>query len=184
MMCSEESRYIEPENATGFIKRYKNQAYSFVGILPNEGVNIDEYISSLNASDLLEQLKNPYGYQTIVRLPKFNYDFSINLNDVLKSMGMPLAFNGDYADFNKMATYAGGQYGYNVYIENVLHKTSITVAEKGTRAGAITVIEFNKCGATEPPEIIKYVYLDRPFVYMIIDNTTKTPIFIGSVNKL
>ena len=183
MMCSEESRYIEPENATGFIKRYKNQAYSFVGILPNEGVNIDEYISSLNASDLLEQLKNPYGYQTIVRLPKFNYDFSINLNDVLKSMGMPLAFNSYYADFNKMATYAGGQYGYNVYIENVLHKTSITVAEKGTRAGAITVIDFG-CGAAEPPEIIKYVYLDRPFVYMIIDNKTKTPIFIGSVNKL
>lgn len=183
MMRSTEWKYIEPENASGFVKNYKNNAYSFVGILPNEGIDIDEYIASLNASDLLAQLQKPKAYQTKVRLPKFEYDFSIMLNDVLKNMGMPLSFDEDYADFNKMARYNDGIQDYVIYIANVLHKTSITVAEKGTRAGAITVIEMGKDGVGEPSEI-KYVYLDRPFVYMIIDNQTKTPIFIGHVNSL
>ena len=181
MMRSTEWKYIEPENASGFVKNYKNNAYSFVGILPNEGIDIDDYIASLNASDLLAQLQKPKAYQTKVRLPKFEYDFSIMLNDVLKNMGMHLAFDMGYANFNKMAKYYGDQ--GNVYIGNVLHKTSITVAEKGTRAGAVTVIEMDGC-TSAPPEIIKYVYLDRPFVYMIIDNQTKTPIFIGHVNSL
>ena len=180
-MRSTEWRYIEPENASGFVKNYKNDAYSFVGILPNEGIDIDDYIASLNTSDLLAQLQKPKGYQTKVRLPKFEYDFSITLNDVLKNMGMSLAFDKDYADFNKMAKYYGDQ--GNIYIGNVLHKTSITVAEKGTRAGAITVIEINGATSAGPSEI-KYVYLDRPFVYMIIDNQTKIPIFIGHVNSL
>ena len=182
MMRSTEWKYIEPENATGFVKNYKNRGYSFVGILPNEGVDINEYIASLNASDLLAQLEKPYGYETKVRLPKFEYDFSVNLNNVLKNMGMTDAFDWRLADFSKMATY--NLPTYNVYIGNVLHQTSITVAEKGTRAGAVTVIEMMKDGSVAPSEIIKYVYLDRPFVYMIIDSQTKLPIFIGHVENL
>jgi serpin B len=182
MMRSTEWKYIEPENATGFVKNYKNRGYSFVGILPNEGVDINEYIASLNASDLLVQLEKPYGYETKVRLPKFEYDFSVNLNEVLINMGMTNAFDWQLANFSKMATY--NLPTYNVYIGNVLHQTSITVAEKGTRAGAKTVIEMMKDGSAAPSEIIKYVYLDRPFVYMIIDSQTKLPIFIGHVENL
>ena len=72
-----------------------------------------------------------------------------------------------------------------ICVNEVLHKTSITVAEKGTKAGAVTIVEVGHPGSSAlPPELIKYVYLDRPFVYMIIDNQTKTPIFIGHVNNL
>ncbi len=182
MMRSTEWKFIEPENATGFIKNYKNRGYSFVGILPNEGVDINEYIASLNASDLLAQLEKPHGHETKVLLPKFEYDFSVNLNGVLKNMGMTSAFDWRLADFSKMAIY--NLPSYNVYIGNVLHKTSITVAEKGTKAGAVTVIEMAKNGSAAPSEIIKYVYLNRPFVYMIIDNQTNLPIFIGHVESL
>ena len=181
MMCSTEWRYIEPENASGFIKSYKNNAYSFVAILPNEGMDINAYIAGLSASDLLTQISKPMGYQTVTRLPKFEYDYSIEMQDVLKNMGMPLAFDVNRADFSKMATPTNPS--ENVYIGRVIHKTSIKVAEKGTKAGAVTIIDM-KCGSAAPPEIIKYVYLDRPFVYMIIDNQTNLPIFIGNVNAL
>ena len=181
MMCATEWRYIEPENASGFIKSYKNNAYSFVAILPNEGMDINAYIAGLSASDLLTQISKPKSYQTVTRIPKFEYDYSIELQDVLKNMGMPLAFDVNRADFSKMATPTNPS--ENVYIGRVIHKTSITVAEQGTKAGAVTIIDM-KCGSAAPPEIIKYVYLDRPFVYMIIDNQTNLPIFIGNVNAL
>ena len=181
MMCSTEWRYIEPENASGFIKSYKNNAYSFVAILPNEGMDINAYIAGLSASDLLTQINKPKSYQTVTRLPKFEYDYSIEMQDVLKNMGMPLAFDEYNANFTKMATPSNP--AENVYIGRVIHKTSIKVAEKGTKAGAVTIIDM-KDGSAAPPEIIKYVYLDRPFVYMIIDNQTNLPIFIGNVNAL
>ena len=181
MMRSTEWKYIEPENASGFIKSYKNNAYSFVAILPDEGMDINAYIAGLSASDLLTQISKPKGYKTVTRLPKFEYDYGIELQDVLKNMGMPLAFDVNRADFSKMATPTNPS--ENVYIGRVIHKTSIKVAEKGTKAGAVTIIDM-KCGSAAPPEIIKYVYLDRPFVYMIIDNQTKLPIFIGNVNAL
>ena len=65
-------------------------------------------------------------------------------------------------------------------ISRVIHKTFIAVDEKGTKAGAATAVEMNPTSAP-PPEEYKVVYLDRPFVYMIVDCETNIPIFIGTV---
>ena len=65
------------------------------------------------------------------------------------------------------------------YISRVLHKTFISVGEKGTKTGAATVVEAN-CGSAMPREP-KEVYLDRPFVYMLIDCENNIPFFIGTL---
>ena len=54
----------------------------------------------------------------------------------------------------------------------MLHKTFISVDEKGTKAAAVTGIEVNKESA--PAGII----LDRTFVYAIVDSEG-LPIFLG-----
>ena len=71
---------------------------------------------------------------------------------------------------------------YSIMISKVLHKTYISVAEKGTRAGAVTAEILN--GATAIPEKPHEVYLDRPFMYMIIDCENKVPFFIGTVTEV
>ena len=88
---------------------------------------------------------------------------------------MPAAF-GPSADFSGLGTSTGG----NISITRVLHKTFISVAEQGTRAGAATVVEMNDGCAPEFEEP-KYVTLDRPFVYMLIDRETNVPFFIGTL---
>jgi serpin B len=90
-------------------------------------------------------------------------------------MGITDAFDSDRADFFDLGQYAGG----NIFINRVLHKTFIAVDEKGTKAGAATVVEMvtGSAAMQEPPT----VYLDRPFVYMLIDCETNLPIFIGTV---
>ena len=67
-----------------------------------------------------------------------------------------------------------------LYISEVLHKTFISVDEKGTKAGAVTKW---KCGDSGPVSEAR-VILDRPFVYAIIDNATNLPLFIGTVVDL
>ena len=69
----------------------------------------------------------------------------------------------------------------NLYIGDVLHKTFISVDELGTKAGAVTVVEMK----AELAEISEWVVtLNRPFVYMIIDNATNLPIFMGTVTDI
>ena len=65
----------------------------------------------------------------------------------------------------------------NIYISDIFHKTCITVDEKGTKAGAVTRISVDD-GA---PLDFHEVFLDRPFVYMLIDCKSNTPFFIGTV---
>ena len=68
----------------------------------------------------------------------------------------------------------------NICIGRVIHKTFISVAEKGTRAGAATVVEMVTEGAMFV-EDYREVVLDRPFVYMLIDCETNLPFFIGTM---
>ena len=94
-------------------------------------------------------------------------------------MGMPDAFSMSDADFSNMAVSDRG----NIFISRVLHKTFISVDELGTKAGAVTVIEMMG-GSAAPPEDPKVVYLDRPFVYMIIDTENSIPLFIGTMTDI
>ncbi|MBQ7915865.1 MAG: hypothetical protein IJ315_03650, partial [Firmicutes bacterium] len=70
----------------------------------------------------------------------------------------------------------------NIHIDRVIHKTFISVGEKGTQAGAATVV-VTADGAAMVDENAKTVYLTRPFVYMLIDCETNLPFFIGALMK-
>ncbi|MBR6562368.1 MAG: serpin family protein [Clostridia bacterium] len=174
MMRSEEYGYLEDDNAKGFMKYYKGSDYAFAALLPNEGVDIYDYVSQMTADSLsktLEGKKSSYG---VANIPKFSYEYSISLNDILKGLGMPTAFDVYEADFSNAFVSARG----NVYISNVLHKTFISVDERGTRAGAVTSVEFSDEAAMIPDWNLTF---DRPFVYMIIDAEANQPIFIGTL---
>jgi serpin B len=177
MMHSEEMTYLQDSLATGFMKPYQDGKYSFAALLPNEGVDLYDYISGLTGEGLLEVLNNAQSGTVIATMPKFSYEYDLSMNDALKKLGMPTAFDGKSADFTKMAHSSRG----NIYIGDVLHKTFIAVDELGTKAGAVTKVEMNDRCALVTEWVVT---LDRPFVYMIIDNETNLPVFIGTVTDL
>ena len=178
MMHSQENAYLEDDLATGFIKYYKGRKYAFAALLPNAGVTVSEYVDSLTGEHLLEMLSDPEHVQTIVTLPKFETEYDIEMSAHLEAMGMPDAFDYRVADFSRMGTYTGED--VNICIDRVIHKTFISVAEKGTKAGAATVVEMDTEGAMSV-EDYREVVLDRPFVYMLIDCETNLPFFIGTM---
>ena len=175
-MYSEEHRYLEDEKATGFMKYYRGSKYAFVALLPNEGVTVTEYLNSIDGEALSALLSAPKGNSVEAAIPKFETEYSTEMSEILKSMGMSLAFDEDNADFSGLGRSSAG----NIYISRVIHKTFISVAEKGTKAGATTVIEMPTKGDSAPDEP-KRVYLDRPFVYMLVDCENNIPFFIGTM---
>ena len=175
-MYGSEGTYFEDEKATGFMKRYKGGKYAFVAMLPNEGVSVSEYIASLDGESLNALLANPQYATVRTSIPKFETEYKVDMSDILQSMGMTEAFDMYNADFEGLGTSTDG----NIYISRVLHKTFISVGEKGTKAGAATIVEMKDGAAAEPTEP-KEVYLDRPFVYMLVDCENNIPFFIGTM---
>lgn len=176
MMRSEESTYLEDEWATGFLKYYKGGDYAFAALLPKEGITPAQYLEKLTGAGLYETLSNPEKITVFAAMPKFDMAYSVEMSGLLKTMGMTDAFSSETADFSGLGTSTMG----NIYISRVLHKTAITVAEQGTRAGAATAVEMRAYGAYQVPEH-KEVTLDRPFVYMLIDCENHLPFFIGTM---
>lgn len=179
MMCSQESLYLADENAKGFIKYYKDRNYAFVALLPNEDIDVYDYVQTLSGEKLQNLLAYPQNAMVNVRIPQFSYEYDVEMSDVLKEMGMTDAFDGSKADFSSMATSTKG----NIFINRVLHKTFIEVTPVGTKAGAATVVEAVDESAPLFDEVYQ-IYLDRPFIYMIIDCENNLPVFIGTVNSI
>lgn len=176
LMYSEENSLLEDEGAVGFLKPYAGGEYAFAALLPEEGVTVAEYAASLTGERLAAVLAGAREAVVNAAIPKFESEYSADLAQMLIAMGMADAFDGMTADFSDLGNSTAG----NIFISRVLHKTYIAVDERGTRAGAATVVEAND-GASLGPEEVRTVILDRPFLYLLIDCETGLPIFIGTV---
>jgi serpin B len=178
MMYSDEQTYLDDGNATGFIKYYAGGRYAFAALLPNEGMTISEYISTLTGQGLANTLRNAQNIKVSAALPKFKSEYSLEMKDVLVGMGMRDAFDRDLANFAKLGSSPMGE----CYMKSVVHKTFISVDAHGTKAGAATLVKMVARGIDT--EKYKTVYLNRPFVYMLIACETTLPFFIGTVLDL
>lgn len=175
MMYGKDGEYLDDGRATGFIKQYSGGKYAFAALLPNEGISVSEYVNSLDGATLCALLASAKSTEVNTAIPKFDVEYDTEMSDVLKTMGMTDAFDFERADFSNLGRSTEG----NICINRVIHKTYIQVGEKGTKAGAASVVEMvNKMSFR--PDDAKQVYLNRPFVYMIIDCENDLPLFIGT----
>ena len=175
MLFGGEYRYLETENASGFLKPYQGGRYAFAALLPSEGVTAAELLASLTPEGLRELIAQPRDCEVRTGLPKFQLSYDADLTSLLPQLGMAQAFDPEIADFSRLGSAADG----NLYIGQVRHRTFIAVGEKGTRAGAATSVAMNETSAM-PVEEPKVVILDRPFLYAIWDLEANLPVFLGT----
>lgn len=173
MMTSTEGRYLCDDTATGFLKDYAGGRYSFMALLPNEGVSLEDYLSALTGDALLSMIQNAESTTVIATMPKTQLETAVELRDTLTAMGMVDAFtqNADLSGIN-------GQ--QDLFISRILHKTYLQVDEAGTQAGAVTVEEVVCKGIALQQ---KSVFLDRPYLMGIYDNTNGCLLFLGAVEN-
>lgn len=178
MLSGEGSSYYTFGDGMGFKVDYKGGQYSFVGILPPEDVELSDYVNSLIKEDvsLTECMESESGNKVYYNFPEFKTEYSQEMSEPMKSLGMNEAFT-ESADFSRLND------GNAMYISQIQHKTYINVNREGTEAAAATAVMMTEgCVMNEdqPPVIT----LDRPFMYMIVDNTTHMPIFMGAQNVM
>ena len=151
---------------------YGRDVFAFYGIVPNmdNKTNIDDFIAKIAADGLENYLSQLTERKFPVQLPKFKFKYEKSLVDVFKELGMEKAFA-------EGALMNIAEEPHAPFISDIYHKTFIEVNEEGTEAAAVTVVEV---GESAMPSGF---YANRPFVFLIRDNRTKSVLFIGKVEN-
>lgn len=171
-------QYAEMDGYKVLAIPYAGYKYYMYILLPDEN-DINGLIGKLKTtswSDILSKMKSDA--EVYIRIPKFEIENKYNLNDALHALGVTRPFQSGMAEFDMM--FQPKQPKYYYWIEKVIQKARIKVSEKGTEAGAVTIVEME--GAAEAPgdEPKKvYFYADHPFVFVIGEKTSGTILFEG-----
>ncbi|KAM7036217.1 serpin B6-like [Passerculus sandwichensis] len=108
-----------------------------------------------------------------VYLPRFKLEENYDLQPILRSMGMPDAFESGKADFSGMSLVISP--GNELVLSEVVHKTFVVVDEEGTEAAAATAVRANLLCAKRS---LKFT-ADHPFLFFIRHNKTCSILFCG-----
>ncbi len=142
-----------------------------IAVLPPE--DDPDALSSLDSGTLTRWLGELETYKVDLWLPKFRTEKSYELAEMFKALGVKLAFSN-------AANFSGITEDEQLKIDAVIHKTFIDVDEEKTEAAAATAITMVRATAMRP-DLVKRAefHADRPFTYFILDNATRTILFIG-----
>jgi serpin B len=148
---------------------YGRRSMSMYIFLPD--TDLQTFYAQLSAENLDNWMSQVRKTQIQVGVPRFKMDWSGNLNEPLKALGMRDAFPEGHHDFENMTP------DRSVCITEVLHKSFLQVDETGTVAAAATSVHM---GLTAMP-VFKSMIVDRPFFLVIRHDTSGEILFMGAV---
>jgi len=150
---------------------YDGAGLAMAVVVPDAG-RLDDITSGFDADFLKGVLAGLQPTGVGLRLPRWTFRTQVLLNDVLGDLGMPTAFT-DGADFSGMT------HDVVLAIQAVVHEAFIAVDEQGTEAAAATAVAMRASSAMlDTVELT----VDRPFLFVLHDKATGTPLFIGRVS--
>jgi serpin B len=151
---------------------YANGKFAITLLLPAEGISANNLLQRLNQAEWDSIRQNLRPNNIDLTLPKVKIESEILMNDPLKTMGMPEAFDGLNADFRKIT---GGN--PDLYISVVLQKTFLQMDEDGSEAAAATLVRFSRSLATPTHTLV----FNRPFLLVIHEKESGLILFMGKV---
>ncbi|MBE5958986.1 MAG: hypothetical protein E7254_09035 [Lachnospiraceae bacterium] len=177
-MLGEAEVYYENDCAIGFGKYYKSGNYSFVAILPKKKGKFT--LKELKLEEFLNS--KTYKYDVDVEMPRFTYEWNSEekIDNYMRSHGVRKMYNSASNPLSNLLNIKE-----NIFLSTIMQTCKIEVDEYGTKAAAVTKADL--CGASGPNMEVpprKEVILNRPFAYMIIDNTTNQILFMGKVVEI
>lgn len=174
MMMNAEVPYLFSEN--GIWKTlalpFSRGQYNMYILLPEEGKNISEMIAALNGDSWESALSSMKSRMVNLKLPKFETTTSVSLNDVLKGLGMPDAFDQNKADFSAMVDTG------DVFISLIKQDSRFKIDEEGAEAAAIASVILDGADLPVQQEPVKF-HANRPFIYLIQEQSSGAIFFTG-----
>ncbi|MCU1622203.1 MAG: proteinase inhibitor serpin [Frankiales bacterium] len=142
---------------------YAGNQLTAYAILPPKGSTCRD----VSGSTLTALTTGPSAGETTLQMPTVDLAQKHDLYDVMKALGLPM--DGDYSGLGPQADG----------ISTVVQKVVLKVDKKGTEAAAATGIGVFTSGLWSGPA--HALVLDRPYLLVIQDTKTGTPLFLARV---
>ncbi|XP_055855680.1 serine protease inhibitor 27A [Episyrphus balteatus] len=154
---------------------YQGKKFSMTILLPGAKGGLEALARDIEG-DGLRRIQWLMSEQEVkVTLPKFKFDYTAKLKETLMALGLNEIFT-ESAALSGIAK--GSALDRKMKVTNIIQKAGIEVHEKGSTAFAVTEVEIvNKFGGDN----IEEFNVNRPFVFLIVDELTSTIIFAGKV---
>jgi serpin B len=153
---------------------FVGEKLEMVFLLPNDVTGLSRLERQLKMSSFQNAITGLRKHDTLIQIPKFVIESEYDLIPILTRLGFTEIFDSSVADFTHMVSPQLNSQG--VYVSDTRHKTYVEVNEEGSEAAASTTIVVSRESAMPPP----FAFVaDHPFLFVIRENETGTPLFIG-----
>ncbi len=175
MHATEDFRFFEDDEQSivslDFTPQNEDIVVDFV--LPKNGELFQQIRSSLTGEKMAKITNSMQFHHIELFLPKCTIDLRMELQEILKRMGMIDAFTKK-ADFSLISK------ANDLLIDKVIQETRLDVNENGVEAESATAVSM-MMKSMRYPEKAKVVSFDRPYYIVIRDKKMSVPLFIGQV---
>ncbi|OUM64611.1 Non-catalytic module family DOC2 [Piromyces sp. E2] len=166
------------------LKDYSGTQFEFMAIMPEK--NLSGYVENVSVEQINEidkklKLTSEEDDGVNIKIPKFKFDYELDLKKDLINLGVVDAFDKGNADFSKMVDLIS--LNQNIYVSEAIHKADIEFTEKGVKAAAVTAFMMGGFGGMPMPKNPVNITINKPFMFIIRDINTKDIWFTGTVYK-
>ncbi len=173
------------------LKEYGGTTLQYISIMPKTE-DLDKYVESIDSEKInniinnLKDIKRENFKEGVVTqitgfIPKFKFDYTLNLMDDLAKIGVTDVFDKEKADISGLTTAEGEHIG------DAIHKANIELTQDGIKASAATMMLGKGAGGPGfdymydiPVEEINLNF-DKPYMFIIRDKDTGDVWFAGTV---
>lgn len=179
MKTGSDGYYLPLNGGEGFVKPYQGEKYSFFAVLPPEDTDLAEFVNGIDGTMFSEAYT---AFNTdkdvLLHLPEYSASSDWALSEAMQSLGIQRAFSGN-AEFDHIL-----ESGEDLRISMLLQKAVLNLDRNGTYAAAATAgtMMLGAMAGDEKEQV--EIFLDRPFLYGIVERSTGIPLFLGAVNSL
>jgi serpin B len=156
---------------------YKTNNLSLLIILPK--ISTDEKINNwIPIQSEYQYYIDNLKFETVyMEIPKFKIESTYDLGENLSKMGIREAFSNQ-ADFSGISGKKEAK------IDKVIQKVFFEIDEKGTEAAAATAVVMTRITSANPkPDVPVNFIANKPFIFVLKENTHHTPLFMGTFLK-
>lgn len=179
-LTSNES-YMHTKTAQGIVKYTAKTPLKIMFVMPNEDTPLDEYINNftnLEYQNLIDSID--ITKKSTAKIPEFSIDSKGTATNITNSVSS----SGLYTLFTDDSTFANMTNSTDFVFDNMLEiRPKLTVNASGiggNTANDAAQVLGKRTTALEGTETT--VEFNRPFMFMVVDNETNIPVYMGTVD--
>lgn len=155
--------------------------YSLIMILPQNGFSLKSIEEKINSLDnLLSEFKSKSMKKSLtVMMPKLSGQKSLKMDKLLSILGIKTLFDADKTELTQISAYE------RLSVSSIFHEASFDILSNQFDDDEDSPdIDIELVDSVVQDSQQDTFVLNRPFIYMIVDDTVGSIVIIGRVNSL